>query len=136
MRERRRIVVVTNLLVSRLLLPHSVPARAVRRAVEEGKLLVSGATLAELAGVLARPKFDAYVSVEERQQFLRLLGRIAEMVPIRHRVRACRDPKDDMFLEVAVNGEADLIVTGDRDLLDLGEHQAVPIMSPAAYLAS
>lgn len=136
MRERRRIVVDTNLLVSRLLLPHPVPARAVRRAVEEGKLLVAEATLAELAGVLARPKFDAYVSVEERQQFLRLLGRIAEMVPIRHRVRACRDPKDDMFLEVAVNGEADLIVTGDRDLLDLGEHQAVPIMSPAAYLAS
>jgi uncharacterized protein len=134
--ERRRIVVDTNTLVSRLLLPRSVPAQAVWRAVEEGRLLVSDPTMAELAEVLSRAKFDSYVSVEERQRFIRLLGRIAELVPILHRVQACRDPKDDKFLEVAVNGEAQLIVSGDSDLLDLGAFQGIPIMSPAAYLRS
>lgn len=134
MRERRRIVVDTNTLVSRLLLPRSVPAQAVRKAVDGGWLLVSEATMAELAEVLARAKFDPYVSVEERQRFLRLLGRIAEFVPILHRVQACRDPKDDKFLEVAVNGEADLIVSGDGDLLDLVEFQGIPIITAAAYL--
>ena len=136
MNERRRIVVDTNTLISRLLLPRSIPAQAVRRAVDEGRLLVSEATMGEFANVITRAKFDPYVSLEERQQFLRQLGRTAELVPILHQVQACRDPKDDKFLEVAVNGEADMIVTGDHDLLDLGNVQGIPIITPAAYMQS
>jgi putative PIN family toxin of toxin-antitoxin system len=131
---RARIVVDTNTLVSRLLLANSVPAQAVRKAVGEAQLLASDATTTELADVLARPKFDAYVSLEDRQQFIRLLGRVALMVPIVHTVRACRDPRDDKFLELAVNGEADLIVTGDEDLLALHPFRGVPIITPAAYV--
>lgn len=56
-------------------------------------------------------------------------------MPITHAVRACRDPKDDKFLELAVNGRADLIVTGDRDLLDLNPFRDIPIIAPAEYLA-
>ena len=55
---RQRIVVDTNALVGRLLLPSSVPGQAVRRAVDNGILLVSEATMDELADVLARAKFD------------------------------------------------------------------------------
>ncbi len=73
----------------------------------------------ELADILARPKFDPYLTVAERQRFLRLIGRVAERVPIIHRIEACRDPGDDKFLELAVNGRADVVVTGDRDLLVL-----------------
>ena len=79
---RERIVVDNNALVSRLLLPDSAPARAVRKAVDNGQLLVSEATLTELADVLARAKFDRYVTIEDRQQFLKLLGSVAELVPI------------------------------------------------------
>ena len=78
--EPERIVADTNLLVSRLLLPQSVPAEAVRKAVDEGRLLVSEATLEELADVLSRVKFDPYVSLEGRQAFIRVLNRIAERV--------------------------------------------------------
>jgi len=132
---RERIVVDTNVLISRLLLPASVPGRAVRKAVAVGQLLVSAATTEELAAVLSRAKFDPYLSVADRQEFIRLLGRIAEMVPIIRMVRACRDPGDDKFLEVAVNGQANLVVTGDRDLLELDPFMGVAILSPAAYLA-
>jgi putative PIN family toxin of toxin-antitoxin system len=90
--------------------------------------------MTELADVLARPKFDAYASLEDRQQFLRLLGRIAEMVPVVHTIRICRDPRDDKFLELAVNGEADLLVTGDGDLLALHPFRGIPIITPAAYV--
>lgn len=131
---RDRVVVDNNALISRLLLPASVPGRAVRKAVDTAQLLVSESTLLELAEVLSRVKFDRYVSIEDRQQFLRLLTRVAEIIPIIHPIRACRDPKDDMFLEVAVNGEADLIVTGDRDLLVLSPFRAIPIITPARYL--
>jgi uncharacterized protein len=134
MRARGRIVVDTNALVSRLLLPTSVPGQAVRKAVDNGILLVSEATMNELADVLARPKFDRYITLEDRQQFLRLLGRLAELVPIVYPVHACRDPRDDKFLEVALNGKAELILTGDADLLALHPWHGIVILSPADYL--
>ena len=76
---RESIVIDNNALISRLLLPKSVPGLAVRRVVETGQLLVSEPTLNEIADVLSRPKFDSYVSIEDRQQFLRLLTRVAEI---------------------------------------------------------
>jgi len=134
MRLRERLVTDTNALISRLLLPSSIPGQAVRKAVDNGLLLVSEATMEELADVLARPKFDRYISLEDRQQFLRLLGRLAEFVPIVYPVRACRDPKDNKFLEVALNGKAAVILSGDSDLLALHPWQGIPILSPAEYL--
>jgi uncharacterized protein len=132
---KERIVVDTNVLISRLLMPTSVSGRAVGRAVATGQLVVSEATMEELSTVLGRPKFDPYLSIGDRQEFIRLLGRVAEMIPIVRVVRACRDPGDDKFLEVAVNGRADFIITGDRDLLELNPFMAIAIVSPAAYLA-
>lgn len=134
MRSRERIVADTNCLVSRLLLADSTAAHAVRKAVESSILLVSEATMDELADVLGRSKFDRYVSIKDRQQFLRLLGRIAEFVPIIYAVRDCRDPDDDKLLEVALNGRADVIVSGDRDLRSLNPWRNVPILSPKEYL--
>ena len=132
--EPERIVADTNLLVSRLLLPQSLPAQAVRKAVDEGQLLVSDATLGELADVLSRAKFDPYVSLEDRQDFIRVLNRVAERIIVTAPIKACRDPKDDKFLEVALNGEANLILTGDRDLLTLHPFRGVDILSPREYL--
>src|SRR5438046_327931 len=117
MRTRQRVVVDTNVLVSRLLAAESAPGQAVREARRRGRLLVSDATMIELAEVLSRKKFDRYISLEQRKQFLRQLGHIAELVPIIQLVRECRDPKDDKFLEVALNGRANVIITGDVDLL-------------------
>lgn len=122
------------MLVSRLLLPKSVPGRVVSRVVGHGQLLASDATLDELADVLVRPKFDPYVTVAERQEFLRLLTRLVEWVPIVYRIQACRDPKDDKFLELAINGRADVVVTGDDDLLLLQPYRDVPILTPTSYV--
>jgi putative PIN family toxin of toxin-antitoxin system len=134
MRVRERVVADTNCLISRLLLPSSVPGKAVRQAVDHGILLVSEATMTELADVLARPKFDRYITIEDRQQFLRLLGRVAEFVASVYTVRECRDPKDDKFLEAALSGKADVILTGDADLLTLNPWRGIAILSPAEYL--
>jgi uncharacterized protein len=133
MRTLARIVVDTNVLVSRLILPQSVPAQALRRAELEGRLLVSEATMYELADVLSRPRFDRYVNRENRKGFLQRLGNIAELVPIIRLVRECRDPKDDKVLEVALNGTADVIITGDSDLLMLNPWRGVAIVSPSEF---
>lgn len=134
MRPRERIVVDTNCFISRLLLPHSIPGQAVRKAVDSSVLLVTEATMNELADVLGRAKFDRYISLPDRQQFLRLLGRLAEFVLVTIPVRSCRDPDDDKFLEAALNGKADVILTGDSDLLVLHPWHKIAIMSPANYL--
>ena len=130
----KRVVIDNNALISRLLLPASVPALAVRKAVDTGQLLVSEPVMSELADVLARQKFDPYISIQDRQQFLRLLGRIAEAIPITYTIHACRDPRDDKFLDLAVNGSADVIITGDSDLLALNPFRDMPIITPARFL--
>ena len=58
----------------------------------------------------------------------------AELVAIAERISACRDPKDDKFLELAVNGHADLIVSGDADLLALNPFREIPIITPVAFV--
>jgi len=129
-----RVAVDTNVVVSRLILPQSLPAQALRRAELEARLLVSETTMYELADALARPKFDRYISLENRKSFIRRLSEIAEFVSIIQVVRECRDPRDDKFLEVALNGRADLILSGDADLLALNPWREISILSPADYL--
>ena len=134
MTDIARVVVDTNVLISRLLAPQSTPARAVSHVVRNGRLLASEATLEELAEVLGRAKFDRYLSMAERQQFIRLLARIIDMPPITHRFTLCDDPSDNEFLDLAVSGAANAIVTRDRHLLDLHPFRQIPILNPGAYL--
>ena len=60
---------------------------------------------------------------------------LVEIIDVLQSIRAPRDPKDDKFLEAAVNGRADVIVTGDKDLRDLNPFRGIAIVTPAAYLA-
>ena len=135
MKTKERVVFDTNVLISHLLLPPSIPSQAVGKAVAEARILISEETFLELSEVLARRKLDRYVSAEERRSFLRELYEMSEEVMVTHPVHACRDPKDDKFLELAVNGRADCIITGDSDLLVLGPFEGIRILSPAEYLA-
>jgi putative PIN family toxin of toxin-antitoxin system len=132
-RKIDRIVVDTNVFVSAVVAPHSVPRQAVDQALDNGVLLFSTATMAELEEVLRRPKFDRYVSREDRAIFLSQLQAPAEFVPIVQLVRECRDPKDDKFLEVALNGRADVIITGDADLLGMHPWRGIGVLAPADY---
>jgi putative PIN family toxin of toxin-antitoxin system len=129
-----RCVVDTNVIVSASLLSRSVPRQAVRKVLIEGALLFSDITMDELKKVLFRSKFDRYVSREERALFLAQVAVAAEFVPVIQLVRECRDPKDDKFLEVALNGRADTIITGDEDLLAMHPWRGIAILSPADYL--
>ncbi len=138
MRTPKRVVVDTNVFVSRLLRYHSIPGRAaemaIHNAIHNAIVLVSQSTMEELADVLAQSKFDRYVTVQERLQFVRLIAQTAEFVPIIHPIRECRDPKDDKFLEVALNGRADVIVTGDGDLMEMNPWRGIAIVSPKEFL--
>jgi putative PIN family toxin of toxin-antitoxin system len=130
-----RVVIDTNVFLSGLLSSTSTPARAVERAIREDQVLASKDTLRELARKLLSPRFDRYVARERRMALLDRLAPNLVRVEIVQRIRACRDPKDDQFLEVAVNGSANVIGTGDRDLLSLQPFRGIDILEPSAYLA-
>lgn len=129
-----RCVVDTNVLVSGVILSSSVPRQAVSKALRTDVVLFSEDTMNELAEVLLRSKFDQYASREERTRFLAELGAVAEFVPIIQVVCECRDPKDDKFLQVALNGRADCIITGDADLLGMNPWRGIAVVAAADYL--
>jgi uncharacterized protein len=132
---RERVVIDTNVLISGLMSATSTPARAVDKAVTKAQLVATMETLRELIEKLHSPKFDRYVRRERRDALLERVVSLVDIITVLQRIRAPRDPKDDKFLEAAVNGRADVIVTGDNDLLDLHPFRGVAILTPAAYLA-
>ncbi len=132
---KQRIVIDTNVYISRLLLEQSVSGRAVARAWREDVTLVSTSTLEELSVVLRRRKFARYIRPETIEPYLAQVWEIGLHVSNPRRIRACRDPRDDKFLEVAVHGHADVIVTGDADSLALHPFRGIEILTPADYLA-
>ena len=132
---RERVVLDTNVLISGLFSTTSTPALAVEKAITKAQIVATAETLRELIEKLLQPKFDRYVSQERREALLQRVASIVEIVEVLQAVRASRDPKDDKFLDAAVNGRANVLVTGDRDLLDLNPFRGIAIVTPADYLA-
>jgi putative PIN family toxin of toxin-antitoxin system len=128
-----RVVLDTNVLVSAALKRISTPAAAVGAVERGGVLLKSLATERQLFDVVARPYFVPLIGHETRE-WLQNLTSAAELVTVTERIAACRDPTDDKFLEPAVSGRADVIVSGDADLLALGPFRGIPIIPPAAFV--
>jgi uncharacterized protein len=81
-----------------------------------------------------RPKFDKYISQEKRLNFLGNLQQKAKLVKIKETINACRDAKDNKFLELAVSGNGDFIITGDQDLLVLNPFRKIEIITVNEFL--
>ena len=134
MTPRLRLVFDTNVIVSADLFEDSVPGQALSLALDLGTLLLSEALIEELRAVLSRPRFDRYATRAEREEFLRDLIHEAATIAITQQIQACRDANDDKILELAVNGEAEYIVTGDDDLLVMNPFRGINIVTPAEFL--
>ncbi|MGD0736619.1 MAG: putative toxin-antitoxin system toxin component, PIN family [Terracidiphilus sp.] len=130
----RRVVIDTNVYVSRFINPNAIPGQAITKALDQDRTLISSPIWEELRSVLHRPKFARYIKPGLLEPFLTSVLLAAEPVETKTRIRACRDPKDDMFLELAVDGHADAIVTGDRDLQALHPFRGIAVLTPADYL--
>jgi uncharacterized protein len=128
-----RIVVDTNVFVSAALKEKSLPGTAVQIVAESGLLLKSVITEQELFVTLARPRLAPLIPPGLRDWLSELFA-AAELVRITERIAACRDPKEDKFLELAINGHADLIISGDADLLALNPFRQIPIVPPADFV--
>lgn len=132
-----RAVVDTNILVRALIMPHG-SVGPVLLQLRRGRytLLYSQSLLVELVDVLNRPRIRMKYSLnaQDIHTVVSLILLRGEVVTEIEPIRACRDPKDDKFLEVAVSGKAEKIVSGDEDLLVLNPFYGIPILTPAPFL--
>lgn len=131
----RRVVFDTGVLVSASILPESIPALALEKALLHFQLCVSTATLDELEGVLLRPKFDRYASNASRSEFIAGLRLHASVIGVDIEVGDSPDPADNKFLALAMVADAELIVASDPHLTGLHPWRGIPILPPAAFLA-
>jgi putative PIN family toxin of toxin-antitoxin system len=134
MTSKRRFIFDTNVIVSALLFKQSVARQAFDKARAAGDILLSVSTLEELSSVLQRENFNKYLSEAERLLFLVTLVHEAVLVEITETITECRDPKDNKFLELAVSGHADSVISGDEDLTSLHPFREIPVLTPREFL--
>ncbi len=129
-----RLILDTNILVSAFVFRSETSNIVVRRAAKKHTLLFSESTFKELKSTLLKPKFSEFVELQTIRNFILNLVRIGEFIEPTERIIVCRDPRDNKFLELAVAGNADCIVTGDKDLLVLNPFRGIKIISPGDFL--
>jgi putative PIN family toxin of toxin-antitoxin system len=133
-----RVVIDTGVLVSGLIRPQGT-TREVLLALRDGKftVLYSNATIMEIIDVLGRDKFRLkyHILTDDISALINLIRLRGEVVIPKQRVADCRDPKDDKFLDIALAGDADCLVSGDLDLVSMNPYRSVPIITPAEFLA-
>lgn len=129
-----KIVFDTNVIISALLIKSSSSRFAYEKVISKGKILVSLSTLEELIEVLCRKKFSKYISLSDRNIFISEFSLLTEIIEVNQKLNVCRDPKDNKFLELAISGNADCVVTKDKDLLVLDPFRKISILSPDDFL--
>jgi len=129
-----RLVVDTNIFISAALKTDSAPRFAFRWIERNARLLKSTATEQELYRTLAKPRLAALFPDSDFTNRLTRVMQTAELIEVVERVQVCRDPDDDKFLELAVNGRADMVVSDDSDLLVLHPFRGIAIVGPAAFV--
>jgi len=136
-----RVLLDTNILISYLLVRRDdSPIPAIIEAAVRGAylLLLPQETVSELSQrVASKPYLRERIKNDELHQLLAILRPLSEVIPRIARFPAItRDAKDDYLLAYAVVGQADYLVTGDRDLLVLEEVQGVRIVTPRVFLSA
>src|SRR5688572_2916196 len=129
----RRAVVDTNILIRAIIMPRGTVGPVITRLRDEAyRLIYSSSLIDELLAKLALPRIREKYHLGDQaiDDILALIALRGELVAPTRRVKICRDPKDDMFIEAALAGSAEYIVTGDEDLLTLKKFETVRFVIP------
>lgn len=130
---RKTIVFDTSTLLGVILKPKKLPYQVFFHALEYYEPVASPETLAELAEVVQRDKFDRFRAREERLQILKLYLDLVTTIEPMIQVADCRDPKDNKFLSLALSANAALLVSSDSDLLVLHPYKNLSIVTVRQY---
>lgn len=134
-----RVVLDANVVISALIRPDSPPGRILRAAIEGTRLrlVTSQPLLLELRSALDYPRLQRYLKLSQpgKEAFVILLEQVADPVSLDDYPAPglCRDPDDEPYLQTALAGRADYLVTGDADLRALKAVDHIPIVLPADF---
>ena len=130
-----RVVIDTNIWISAIFWGGK-PRKIVEAWLDDKfRLVISSVVRHELYQTVARKAEALKIFPEYASEWLSVIDKKAVLVRPREKVEICRDPKDNMLLEAAVAGDADYLVTGDKDLLVLKTFGGAKIVTPAEFLA-
>ena len=129
------IIYDTNALISALMYPASVSAQALIVGVKHFQLAASNDTWAELEAVSSRKKFTKYRLAQDRLLFLAQLAAMTNFYDVISNVTDCVDAADNKFLELAIDANARVIVSGDHHLRSMHPFQGISIISPSEFLS-
>jgi len=92
-------------------------------------ILYSTEFIEEFLTVAERPKFEKYFSTNDIANLIEQINSVGELIEIQSDIQLCRDEKDNFLLNLAVDGKADFLITGDKDLLVIGEIEDTKILT-------
>lgn len=133
---KKKLIFDTNALISAVIDAKSGAARAFETAKRKHNLFISKETIAELKNVIERRKFDRYFignDINRRADFLNDYQKSAQLVEVTETATECRDKDDNKFLSLALSVGADIIVSGDNDLLVLNPYRNIKIITIRQY---
>jgi putative PIN family toxin of toxin-antitoxin system len=127
-KEGSRIVIDTNIWISFLIGKHfsSLEEILYSKALI---ILYSSELVRELDEVLSSPKFRKYFNKEEREIISEIFKTTGEKIKVTSKVKSCRDLKDNFLLALCKDGQADYLLSGDNDLLEIGHFYSTKIIS-------
>ena len=132
-----RVVLDANVLVSAYIRPAGPPGQIIERFVRDGafRVVLTEPIVEEVLQALAYPKVQtAARSKTEPELWFEDIVVLSQLVAGDVEVAVCGDPDDDKYVAAAIEGRAAFVVTGDPDLLTLGEHKGIRIITPRAFL--
>ena len=126
--DSKKVILDTNLWISFLV---SRKLDFIDELILNGKitLLFSTELIEEFINVTSRHKFKKYFSKEDIRKLLSIFNTYGQLIRISSSIAICRDFKDNFLLNLAVDGNADFLVTGDDDLLSMEEIESIPIIT-------
>lgn len=132
---KKPLVIDTNLLISAMISPNSIIHKVLKKALENYIIYNSQQTLDEFVEVAKREKFLRFFKdLSKRDEFINFVIQSTKIIEPTHTVTDCRDPKDNMFLEIALTCQAIYLVSGDKDLLTLNPYQNIEIITASEFL--
>jgi putative PIN family toxin of toxin-antitoxin system len=132
-KKTERIVIDTNLWISFLITKDN---KKLDGKIKSGeiKILFSSESMEEFLAVADRPKFKKYFDKEDIEQLIDLFDVYGEIVDVKSNIEICRDAKDNFLLSLSKDGKANLLITGDNDLLELKKFGKTKILKISDYL--
>lgn len=128
-----RIIIDTNLWISFLITKDFTKIDEIIFS-RQGILVFSQELLDEFLEVARRPKFRRFFSASDIEDILETIDEYADFIKVQTKIEVCRDTKDNFLLSLSVDGNADFLLTGDKDLLELTNFGETTIITISEFL--